>query len=622
MERSSTIGYVLILFLFFGFYYFNKQNQEELQGQKDAAEAVATQDSITKYPDDQTLYYVAPPKDTILADTNNAIAPQEETITSLENELLAIDFTSIGGIPKKVTLKEYKKYDSSALVLFEDNQMKLGYSVPMVNGTVLNTLTQNCETRKIGDYSVEMITRLPNDAKIIQTYTIEPNSYLIGYNVQFEGLRDIVSPNNRYAELDWSTIVQGQEKTLKDERIASTVYFKYSVEDGVDYLSETSSDEDELDANVKWVSFKQKFFNQTLINKAQFVEKGTIIESIDPGEDAGHIKNMSAKFFIPLEQNTVIEDMSLYYGPNHYQTLKREDLGLEKMIPLGWGIFGWVNKGIVIPIFNWLDKYFTSSGLIILLLTLIIKTALFFPMFKVYKSTAKMKLLKPELDEIKERTGGDMQKAQQEQMKLYKQAGVSPLGGCLPQLVQMPILFAMFRFFPASIELRQEKLWWANDLSSYDSIFNFPNGFEIPFYGDHVSLFTLMMTAVTILYTYMNSQNSGQMVGPMKTVMYIMPIMFLGFFNNYAAALSFYYFLSTCITIIQNFVIRKFVIDEDKLHKQIQDSKKKKVNVKKSGLQKRLEDMAKKRGVDPRTGKPLPSSNSKSKPKSNNRKKK
>jgi len=213
-----------------------------------------------------------------------------------------------------------------------------------------------------------------------------------------------------------------------------------------------------------------------------------------------------------------------------------------------------------------------------------------------------MRLLKPELDEIKERTGDDMQKAQQEQMKLYKQAGVSPLGGCLPQLIQMPILFAMFRFFPSSIELRQQSFWWAEDLSSYDSVYDLP--FEIPFYGDHVSLFTLMMTAITVLYTYMNSQNSGQMVGPMKTVMYLMPIMFLGFFNNYAAALSFYYFLSTCITVIQNFVIRKFVIDEEKLHKQIQASKKKKVKTKKSGLQKRLEDMAKKRGIDPTTGKP------------------
>jgi YidC/Oxa1 family membrane protein insertase len=272
---------------------------------------------------------------------------------------------------------------------------------------------------------------------------------------------------------------------------------------------------------------------------------------------------------------------------------------MQQMIPLGWGIFGWVNKFLVIPVFNWLSQYFSNYGIIILFLTLIIKVLLFMPMFKVYKSSAKLKLLKPELDEIKERTGGDMQKMQSEQMKLYKQAGVSPLGGCLPQLVQLPILFAMFRFFPSSIELRQQSLWWADDLSSFDSIWDFPGGFSIPGYGDHISLFTLLMTGVTLLYTFMNSQTSAGLTGPMKWVMYLMPVMFLGIFNNYASALSFYYFLATSITIVQNFVIRKFFIDEDKLHKQIQANKKKKVSVKKSRLQKRLEDMAKKRGVDP-----------------------
>ena len=423
--------------------------------------------------------------------------------------------------------------------------------------------------------------------------------------VAFEGIKDIISPNNRYAILDWSSELQGQEKTVKDERAVSTVYYSYAQDEDVDYLSETSDDEEKLQANVKWVAFKQKFFNQSLISNTQFSEQGTQIEVKTPeNETAAYVKDVKAQFFIPLEQNSVLEDMDLYYGPNHYPTLKEEGVGLQKMIPLGWGIFGWVNKGLVIPIFNWLNQYFTNYGLIIILLTFIIKLALFFPMFKVYKSTAKMKLLKPELDEIKTRTGDDMAKAQQEQMKLYKQAGVSPLGGCLPQLVQMPILFAMFRFFPSSIELRQKSFLWAEDLSSYDSIYDFPNGFEIPFYGDHVSLFTLLMTAVTIIYTYINSQSSAQMVGPMKTMMYIMPIMFLGFFNNYAAALSFYYFLSTCITILLNFIIRKFVIDEDKLHKQIQENKKKKIVTKKSGLQKRLEDMAKKRGIDPKSGKP------------------
>lgn len=596
MEKNSVIGYVLIFFLFIGFYFFSKQNQEELTNQKVNTEDTVETKSATadnaqiSYSDSQTL----------ALDSNLT-----EMITTLRNDLLEIDFSNIGGIPKKVTLAKYQRYDSSALVLFDNGQTKLGYTIPLANGTSINSLNTSFEAQIIGDSQVVMTANLLNNARIIQTYTLSPNSYKVDYKVNFEGIKDIISPNNRYAILDWSSELQGQEKTVKDERAVSTVYYSYAQDEDVDYLSETSDDEEKLQANVKWVAFKQKFFNQSLISNTQFSEQGTQIEVKTPeNETATYVKDVKAQFFIPLEQNSVLEDMDLYYGPNHYPTLKEEGVGLQKMIPLGWGIFGWVNKGLVIPIFNWLNQYFTNYGLIIILLTFIIKLALFFPMFKVYKSTAKMKLLKPELDEIKTRTGDDMAKAQQEQMKLYKQAGVSPLGGCLPQLVQMPILFAMFRFFPSSIELRQKSFLWAEDLSSYDSVFDFPNGFEIPFYGDHVSLFTLLMTAVTIIYTYINSQSSAQMVGPMKTMMYIMPIMFLGFFNNYAAALSFYYFLSTCITILLNFIIRKFVIDEDKLHKQIQENKKKKIVTKKSGLQKRLEDMAKKRGIDPKSGKP------------------
>ena len=606
MERSSTIGYVLIFVLFAGFWYFSNQNAEDLEAQQEKAK----QEQVTEAEEVADTPQVDSP-----STIENIVTPSDsspESITVLANDLLTIELSSRGGVPKKVSLNEYQRYDSSALVLFEENQMSLGYTIPLVNGTLINTLAQNFTVQQSDDNEVVMTANLDGGAKITQTYTVVPGSYKVGYKVAFDGFDNVISPNNRYAELNWSAKIQLQEKSIKDERNVSTVYYKYAFEDDVDYLSETSDeDDDKLQGNIKWISFKQKFFNQTLINENQFTEDGIEISTTTPSTEE-YIKDFKAKLFIPIEDNSEVGDMALYYGPNHYQTLQKEEIELQKMIPLGWGIFGWVNKGIVIPIFNWLDNYFASYGLIILLLTLIIKMALFFPMFKVYKSTAKMKLLKPELDEIKERTGSDTQKAQQEQMKLYKQAGVSPLGGCLPQLVQMPILFAMFRFFPSSIELRQERLWWAEDLSTYDSIWTFPNGFEIPFYGDHVSLFTLMMTAVTLVYTYMNSQNSGQMVGPMKTVMYLMPLMFLGFFNNYAAALSFYYFLSTCITIIQNFVIRKFVIDEDKLHKQIQESKKKKVKNKKSGLQKRLEDMAKKRGIDPKTGKS--SNSSKKKP--------
>ena len=591
MERSSTIGYILILALFAGFWYMNKDAAEQIEeAEKNTQETVQTDDTASL---DTAV------NATVAVDSNATTVAVEEQITTLSNDVFTVDFSNVGGVPKKVNLLQFSRYDSSDLLLFENNQMKLGYSIPLASGTVINTIDKSFSITNKTDSSIEFTTDLAGSARMKQSYGISKGSYVVDYDVTFENINTAVSPNNRFAELKWESAIQGQEKTLKDERAVTTVYYKYDADDDVDYLSETSDDDEKLEGSVKWISFKQKFFNQTLINDNKFEESGTVITTT---ESEDYVKDLTAQVFIPLEENTVIENMGLYYGPNHYPTLKEQDVELQKIIPLGWGIFGWVNKIIVIPIFNWLDNYFSSYGLIILLLTLIIKTALFFPMYKTYKSTAKMRLLKPELDEIKKRTGDDMQKAQQEQMKLYKQAGVSPLGGCLPQLVQMPILFAMFRFFPSSIELRQEKLWWADDLSSYDSIYDL--GFEIPFYGDHVSLFTLMMTAVTVLYTYMNSQNSGQMVGPMKTVMYLMPIMFLGFFNNYAAALSFYYFLSTCMTVIQNFVIRKFVIDEDKLHKQIQESKKKKVKVKKSGFQKKLEDMAKKRGIDPNSGKP------------------
>ena len=597
MDRSTTIGYVLIFLLFIGFFYFNQQNVEEIE-QKSG-------NSDTTIVDTAKTATAAVLKDTVTLDSATTDEVIEETVTSLSNDLLAIDFTNIGGKPSKLNIKNFKRYDSSDLVLFESNQNHLNYTIPLANGSAINTENLGFELSQKTDTSLVFTAVVAGNAKVIQTYTLPKNSFKLGYKVRFIGFQNSIAPNNRYAELTWKTKTQLQEKDVKDERNVTTVYYKYESDDDPDNLSETKDDEDALLGSVKWISFKQKFFNQTLIHSNEFTEDGIKISSTE-AKDESYIKDLSAQFYLPIESDDVIEDMTFYYGPNKYNVLKKEGIGMQKMIPLGWGIFGWVNKLVVIPVFNWLEKFISNYGLIIILLTLIIKLALYFPMYKVYKSSAKMRLLKPELDEIKEKTGGDMQKMQQEQMKLYKQAGVSPLGGCLPQLIQIPILFAMFRFFPASIELRQKSFLWADDLSSFDSIYNFPNGFEIPFYGDHISLFTLLMTAVTLVYTYMNSQMTGQMVGPMKTVMYIMPIMFLGFFNNYAAALSFYYFLSTCITIIQNFIIRKFVIDEEKLHKQIQENKKKKVSVKKSGLQKRLEDMAKKRGIDPYKGKPQP----------------
>jgi YidC/Oxa1 family membrane protein insertase len=599
MDKSTRIGYILMFLLFIGFFYVSTQNQEELENQEaqeERAQEEAATDSAKTTKDTVSIVEAAAVVDSVVDDSaSNTVF--EEKVFTLKNDKVVIDFTNKGGVPKKVDILEYKRYDSTNLILFEENNNVFEYSIPTKSGVVVYSTDLEFLPTTQSDSQLILSASIPGGGTIEQSYTLAGDGYAVDYDLTFTGLTKNITPRNPYVELNWKSKIQRQEKSLDQERDKTSIYYKYFTEDGIDNLSETSFEEEKLESNVHWISFKQKFFNQTLIATKGFDEGGIKVSTIEPKND-DYVKDLEAKLYLPVANDVETTNMKWFFGPNHYQTLKKEKISLDRLVPMGWSILRWVNKGVIIPIFNFLEKYIDNYGIIILLLTLFIKMVLIFPMFKVYQSSAKMKVLKPELDAIKEAAGGDAAKAQQAQMKLYKQAGVSPLGGCLPQLVQFPILFAMFYFFPASIELRQEALLWCSDLSTYDSIYNFPNGFSIPFYGDHVSLFTLLMTAVTLAYTFMNSAATGQMQGPMKMVMYIMPIMFLGFFNNYAAALSFYYFLSTSITILQNFFIRKFFIDEDKLRAKIEKNKKKKVSVKKSSFQKRLEKMAKDRGVD------------------------
>ena len=438
-------------------------------------------------------------------------------------------------------------------------------------------------------------------ASIVQSYSLEPTSYLVDYQLTLNGFENKIAKKNRDFELNWNLMIQGQEKTLEDEELVTSLYYKYYNESGIESLSERSDDEERLQANIHWISYKQKFFNATLISPKGFSEDGFNIKVAEVTTPNGiDVRQMSSRLYFPYQFNTSENyNLQFYFGPNKYNSLKKLDIGLQKIIPLGWGIFGWVNKFIVIPIFDFLSSFISNYGIIILLLTILIKLVLFPFMYKIYVSTAKMRLLKPELDELKEKTGGDMQKMQQEQMKLYRKAGVNPFGGCLPQLIQLPILIAMFRFFPASIELRQQSFLWAEDLSTYDSILNI--GYSIPFYGDHVSLFTLLMAVSTLIYSMNNTQMTG-MGNQMKYITYLMPIMLLFWFNSYASGLSYYYFLANMITFGQNWAIKTFIVDEDKLHQQMKENKSKKGNNKKSSFQQRLEDMAKKRGLDPSIG--------------------
>jgi YidC/Oxa1 family membrane protein insertase len=442
---------------------------------------------------------------------------------------------------------------------------------------------------------------VPSASGITYKLEMEPGKFIehqytlgkgfdVDFSLKMNGMESVVAQNSSFIDLTWKQNILLQEKTHEAEERTSTIYYRYPEEEA-DYITETKDEKVDLKTPINWVSFKQQYFNSTLIAPKNFTE-GVVETKKD--EKKKFPKFMSASLILPYNHGvSETTELKFYFGPNHYKTLQTLNIGLEKVVPMGWGIFGWVNKVVTVNVFYWLGQYLTNFGLIIFLLTLIVKTILFPLVYRSYLSSAKMRVMKPEIDEIKAKYPDDMARQQQENMKIYRKAGVNPMGGCVPVLLQMPILIAMFQFFPSAFELRQQAFLWATDLSTYDSIFNLP--FNIPFYGDHVSLFTLLMTASTLVYTIYNNQMTG-VTGQMKYISYIMPVMFLGFFNSYSSGLTYYYFVSNLFTIGQQLLIRGFV-DEKAIHKQLEENKKKPVT--KSKFQVKLEEMAKKRGIDP-----------------------
>ncbi len=518
---------------------------------------------------------------------NAAIGSEEDLM--IENDLMAISISPKGGRITSVILKDYQTSDSLPLNLLDKDSSAFNIQFFSENRAI-NTQNLYFSAHNLSDDNVSMRLNAGENRYLEYIYTLKEGDYMMDFQINSVGLDELIPTNQNSLELEWMINLPHSEKSLENERMYSSLYYKY-LNDEVDYLSERGDDEEELSGRVQWIGFKHQFFSSVLINPNGF-EKPTSVQSVTNDGSKNFVRELSANITLPFNhQNSESIPLQLYFGPNHYQTLSTYNMELERMIPLGWGVFRWVNKYAIIPMFNWLNNSISSYGIIILIMTLIIKMALAPFTLKAYKSQAKMKVLKPEIDKIQEKhKEKDPMKAQQEVMALYKKTGVNPLGGCLPMLLQMPILFALFRFFPASIELRQESFLWADDLSSYDSIMSLP--FEIPFYGDHVSLFTLLMTVSTILYTRMNSQMSGPQMAQMKWMMYLMPIMFLGFFNNYAAGLSYYYFLANMITFGQQFVMRKYFIDDEAILSQLENNKKK--PTKKSKFQKKLEDIARK----------------------------
>jgi YidC/Oxa1 family membrane protein insertase len=427
-------------------------------------------------------------------------------------------------------------------------------------------------------------------------YTVSPGEYLVDFDMRFINMNEILSSVTDYLDFNWNMYVPGFELGRTYEMNYTTILLRHYQDEVERFNPRSKKDvmEKDIPTRVQWIASKQQFFSSVLIAEEYFSNAYLISTKLD--ESNRFLKTFSANIGIPYEQKPEHSvQMAFYFGPNHFTTLKKYGNELEEIVNLGGLLSRWISRYLIIPIFNFLNRFIRNYGLIILLLTIIIKIILLPLTFRSYMSMAKMKILKPEIDKINEKIPKEKaMERQQATMALYKKAGVSPMGGCLPMLLQMPILIAMFRFFPSSIELRQQKFLWAHDLSTYDSILDLP--FNIPMYGDHVSLFTLLMTASTLLTMRLSSQTtaSSQQMPGMKGMMYIMPIMFMFILNNFSAALTYYYFLANILTFGQNYLFKQFV-DEESLHRKMMENKKKAPN-KKSGFQKRLEDMAKKRG--------------------------
>ena len=539
----------------------------------------------------------------------------------IETEKVKLRISSKGGSITYARLNNYRTYDSLPLVLFDSKTASMSYLLndKRVETKDLyfepvalqgNNIKDSVYVKPNDEYRFAMRI-YPNDAngKVDRSrylefvYVIQGDDYMINYTLNMKGMSDIVAPGMNDIPLFWNMKLFSKEKDAKQEVKHTAVYYRYTGENA-DNLSEMKEeDSKELDTKVQWISFKQQFFSVTLIADNDFA-KAKIKEYKDVNiTNPKYLKTMSSEISIPLSYSSDFQSipMRMYIGTNKYDVLKVYNIELERQIPLGWGFFllQWINRFVVIPVFDFLSGFGWNYGIIILVLTVLLKLFLFPIAYKTYMSSAKMRVLKPEIDEISAKfpKKEDSMKKQQATMALYKKVGVNPMAGCVPMLLQMPILFAMFRFFPAAFELRQHGFLWAHDLSTYDSIYSWSQ--QIPllsrFYGNHISLFTLLMTVSTILYTRMNNQmmSSSQQMPGMKTMMYIMPIMFLGFFNNYAAGLSYYYFLANIITFSQMYFIRKFV-NEDAIRAKLQAHKKK--PAKKSNFQKKLEDMAKQKG--------------------------
>ncbi|MDW7695792.1 membrane protein insertase YidC [Flammeovirgaceae bacterium SG7u.111] len=590
MDKNNVTGLLLIsLLLMAYFFFFNPEEQapQQTEGQQAAEQVIDTPVEEKIRPEQAPLITDDLPDSAIQEKFGffaTAVSGTSEEV-KLENDEMVVTFDTHGAKIKNVLLKNYVDYLKEPLILISEESSTMSEVVKSNVGDIdLNDLYYGVERE--GNSIAFTITQGEQSFK--RVFSLEKTGFVMDYTWETAGLDNVIQSED--VDYYWFYKMPKLEKAIDQSRTRSTVNY-LTADLNFDDLNVSSNDKEtkKLELPAKWVSFKHKFFNSAIITDKTFED--VEVASVVPAEDQTVVKASEMAFKMPIKSLKGDDgNIRYYFGPNDYDICEGVAPSFERNVYLGWAFFATINLYLVIPLFEFLEGLFSNYGIVILILVFIVKTLLFPLTYKSYFSMAKTKVLKPELDEIKAKHGDDMQKVQSEQMKLYQQVGVNPISGCIPMLAQMPVFLALFNFFPNAIQLRQQSFLWAEDLSSFDSIYNF--GFEIPFYGDHISLFTLLMAISQIGYTYYSNQMNAAAQGPAKTIGYITPLMFMFFFNNFASGLTYYYFVSNVITVGQQLLIRRFV-DDSKIRKILDENKKKNVNKKKSSFQQRLEDAMK-----------------------------
>jgi len=601
LDINTVIGFVLLFGIMIWYFYQNQPTPEELEAQKQAEiekveaekQAKAEEQAVTKVTTANDYSNVAGDSLQQVALQNklgafayaSTLASATDAVTEVETDVFALKFNNKGGHLAEVRLKQFVDYDDKPIYIIKDGNTNFNINFSTTDNRVLNTqdvyfqpqVTQN------GDATIVSMKLKVSESRYLEyLYELKPNDYMIGFTIKSQGLDGVVN-GSQDINIDWTLKGYRHAKSITYENRYTRLTYQHDG-DKIDKLAQMS-DDDEIEEDVSWLSYRQHFFSSILVPEQPFSSVSMSSKDLVEDEeiDTVYTKLYNSKIPLALNAGNFNSKMSLYYGPTDAKTLKAYGKDLEESIPFGWGIFGWINKAVFIPLFGWLSS-FLPYGIAIIVMTILVKLLLSFVQYKQFLSQAKLRILKPELDAIRAKYKDNKLKAQQETMALQNKAGASPLSGCLPGLMQIPVFYALFMFFPTAFDLRQKSFLWAEDLSSFDSVLDLP--FNIPFYGDHVSLFPILAAIAIFFYMKMTTGQQTAMQAPpqegmpdmskmMKYMIYFSPLLMLVFFNNYASGLSLYYFISNLISIGIMLVIKNYIIDEDKVLAKIEVSKSK-----------------------------------------------